>query len=361
MRTRFLPFGAAMALALGLLTAAPAAAYTVDEIAFPDGTSVFYSPFTGPATVTFSWVADSNDATFELRLRPLGGTAIHTKEVFIDPDTQTSPRTVNFSWPALTVGSARTYQVAVYRNNGTLQGSPESFQLSPPLVSIIGASPNPFFPWLDDGYKDVTNVGFRLAADSDAQARVFRPSSNGKCCGALVRNDDPVSLTAGNKNWLWDGTNDNGENLGKGNYFVRIWADDGVVAPALSKAVKVAIARSYRALDTKSKPARGYHHVGPVTSLVLGGDCIVFRNSSLQVLCQGARVSVYWRWGLSSVERIERASFVLETVRGCPRSIRRTGHTKHESSFTMNEDLAGASGDCRIVTAKITYSHPEQS
>jgi len=52
---------------------------------------------------------------------------------------------------------------------------------------------------------------------------------------------------------------------------------------------------------------------------------------------------------------------VLDTVEGCPRSIRRTGHTKHGSSFTMNEDLAGASGDCRLVTARITYSYPKAS
>jgi hypothetical protein len=124
----------------------------------------------------------------------------------------------------------------------------------------------------------------------------------------------------------------------------------------------VSIARTYRATGTKSKKASAYHHVGPVTALVLGGDCIVFRNDgTLQILCQGGKVSVYWRWGLSTDERIERASFGLETLEGCPRSIRRTGHTNHESSFTMNEDLVGASGDCHLVTARITYSYPKAS
>ena len=358
MRTRFLPFGAAMALALGLLTAAPAAATYAATITFPG--SEFYSPFSGPATVTFTFDGSENDATFELRLRPVGGTAIHRKPVFIDPDTQSSPQAVNLSWPALAVGSAKTFQVAVYRDGKPL-GSPESFLLKPPLVSIAGATPNPFFPWIDNGHKDTTNVRFGLAADAAAQARVFRPNSVGKCCGALVRNDDLGSPTAGNKNWIWDGTNDSGGNLGKGSYFVRIWANDGVVAPTLSKAMKVTIARTYRATTSRSKTANAYHHVGPVTPLVLGGDCIVYRSSSLQVLCQGGRVSVYWRWGLASDERIERASFVLDTVEGCPPSIRRTGHTKHESSFTMNEDLPGAAGDCRLITARITYSHPEQS
>ncbi len=72
--------------------------------------------------------------------------------------------------------------------------------------------------------------------------------------------------------------------------------------PRLSKGTNVAIARTYRATKTKSKTANAYHHVGPVTPLVLGGGCIVFRTaeSRLQILCQGGRVSVYWRWGLAS-------------------------------------------------------------
>ena len=136
---RLVPAGAALALVLGLLTAGPAAAvYEDPTITFPDGTSEFYSPFSGPATVTFTFDADSSDATFELRIRPLGGGAIHTKQVFIDPDTQSSPRDVSFSWPALSVTSSRTYQVAVYRG-GNLQGSPESFLLRPALVSITGS------------------------------------------------------------------------------------------------------------------------------------------------------------------------------------------------------------------------------
>jgi hypothetical protein len=362
MRTRFLTVGTAMAVALGLLTATPASAtYSVESITFPDGDAEFYSPFSGPATVTFSFIQTDADATFELRLRPLGGTAIQRRSVLIDPDTQSSPRSVRFAWPALSVRSARTYEVAVYRN-GTRQGVPESFLLKPPLASMTGATPNPFFPWIDDGYKDTTNVRFNLAAESDAQVRVFRPNRAGRCCGALVRNHDLGRLTAGNKNWVWDGKDGDGDNLRRGNYFVRIRADDGIVSPALSKATKVAIARTYRATKTKSKTASAYHHVGPVASLVIGGDCIIYRtNGDLQILCQGGRVSVYWRWGLASAERIERASFALDTVEGCPRSIRRTGHTKHGSSFTMNENLVGAAGDCLLVTARITYSYPQAS
>jgi hypothetical protein len=361
MRTRFLVVGIAMALGTGLLTASPAAASHTVLIEFPGGSGEFYSPFGGPATITFTIDPTDVDATFSLRLRPAGGTAVHTETAFVDAQDADGTKVVAFDWPAVLVNNPRTYEVVVYRSGGPLVQS-ESFLLRPRLVTITSVSPTPFFPWIDDLYKDETHVRLALAADAAAEARVYRPKTTGKCCGALVRNDGLGNLSAGDNSWDWDGRNNNGDNLAKGNYFVRVLADDGSVAPVLSKATKVAIARTYRATKTKSKTASAYHHVGPVTPLVLGGGCIVFRsNGNLQVLCQGARVSVYWRWGLSSVERIERASFVLDTVEGCPRSIRRVAHTKHDSSFTMNENLVGASGDCHLVTAKITYSYPKAS
>jgi hypothetical protein len=361
MRTRFLVVGIAMALGIGLLTASPAAASHTVLIEFPGGSGEFYSPFGGPATITFTIDPTDVDATFSLRLRPAGGTAVHTETAFVDAQDADGTKVVAFDWPAVSVSNPTTYEVVVYRSGGPLVQS-ESFLLRQRLVTITSVSPTPFFPWIDDLYKDTTHVRFAFAADAAAEARVYRPKTTGKCCGALVRNDGLGNLSAGDNSWDWDGRNDNGDNLAKGNYFVRVWADDGSVAPVLSKATKVAIARTYRATKSKSKTASAYHHVGPVTPLVLGGGCIVFRsNGNLQILCQGARVSVYWGWGLSSVERIERASFVLDTVEGCPRSIRRTGHTKHVSSFTMNEDLVGASGDCHLVTAKITYSYPKAS
>jgi hypothetical protein len=362
MRTRFLPVGVAMALGVCLLTASPAAAsYLVENIAFPDGNSEFYSPFSGPASIKFTFDGSESNATFNVRLRPAGSTAIHTEDVFVTPDEPGLFEVEGFSWPALSVNSPREYVVAVYRN-GT-QVASNSFFLRPPMVSITEATPNPFFPWLDDLYKDETHIKFALAADAATEARVYRANTTGRCCGALVRTDDLGSLTAGDHTWTWDGRDGGATNLAKGNYFVRLRTDDGIVAPALSKATKVAIARTYRATKTKSKTANAYHHVGPVTPLVLGGGCIVFRTAEgvLQILCQGGRVSVYWRWGLSSSERIERASFVRDNIAGCPRSIRRTGHTKHESSFTMNEDLVGAGGNCYLVTAKITYSYPKAS
>jgi hypothetical protein len=363
MRTRFLSLGAALALALALLTATPAAAaYTVDAITFPDGTSTFYSPFSGPATVTFSWDVDSSDATFELRLRPLGGSAIHKEPVFIDPDTHSSPREVRFSWPRLSVASARTYQVAVYRNN-VLQGQPESFQLRPPLTSITGATPNTFFPWVDDGYRDTTHVRFTLAEDADVEARVFRPKSTGACCGSLVRDETLGPLPAGGNEWMWDGRGEGGfaGNLPKGSYFVRIWADDGTLPAAISKPIEVTIARTYRASATRTKAGTAYHHTTEA-SLVRGGDCFVHAQGGfLQVDCHGGRMTVSYRWGLSSAQRIENASFAIDDPNNeCGPARRRTSRSKHESSITVTDSVSGITS-CRVVTARITYSFLKNS
>jgi hypothetical protein len=363
MRTRFLPLVAALALALGLLTAAPAtAAYAVDAITFPDGTSTFYSPFSGPATVTFSWDVGSNDATFELRLRPLGGSAIHREPVFIDPDTHSSPRAVPFSWPRLAVSSARTYEVAVYRNN-VLQGQPESFQLRPPLASITGATPNTFFPWIDDGYRDTTRVRFTLAEAAAAEARVFRPTSTGACCGSLVRGDTLGPLSAGDHAWIWDGRGEGGfgENLPKGSYFVKIWADDGTLPAAISKPFEVTIARTYRANATRTKAGTAYHHTTE-TSLVRGGDCFVHAQGGfLQIDCHGGRMTVSYRWGLGSAQRVEKASFAIDDPNNeCGPARRRTGRSKHGSAITVTDSVSGITS-CRVVTARITYSFLENS
>jgi len=352
----------ALALAIGLLTATPAAAAYAVTISFPGDRSEFYSPFSGPATVTFTFDVSDSDATFELRLRPAGATAIRKKTVLIDPDTQTSPRPVDFPWPALSVTSVKTYQVVVYRN-GTLQGSPESFLLKPRLATITSATPNPFFPWIDDEHKDETAIRFKLASAAATEAHVHRANSGGKCCGALVRNEDLGSLAAGTNTWNWNGRDGGGALLAKGDYFVKIRAEDLSNVVGWSKPVKVSIARTYRATRAMSKPARQYHHVGPITPLIAAGDCRVYvRDGILRILCQTAKVAVFWRWGLASNERIEKARFVIDNpTNGCPSSIWNVGHTSHESSFTVNDNVSGISGSCEVSTARITYSYPAQS
>ena len=358
MRTRLVPVGGALGLLLGLLTAAPAtAAYTVGPITFPSGSSTFYSPFSGPATIHFTFDGSENDATFSLRIRPTGGTAVHTENVLVDADDPAGFQDKTFDWPALTVNSARTYAVVVYRNDVALES--ESFLLKPRLATITGATPNPFLPWITDGYKDVTHVHFTLAADVvDAEARVFKANSSGKCCGSLIRDENLGSLSAGANQWDWDGRGE-GAFAGlrpKGNYFVKIWADDGTLPPAISKPFKVTIARTYRAFSTKSKPGTSYHHTTE-SALVRGGDCFLHNQGTfLQVDCHGAWMTVYYRWGLDADERVEKASFVISDPNNeCGPARRNPGHSKHESFLKVTDSVSGITS-CHIVTAKITYS-----
>jgi hypothetical protein len=363
MRLRILASATTIALAIGLLSAVPASAAYGVSIEFPGGNSTFYSPFGGPASITFTFVGSENDATFEARIRPAGGSKIHSKAYFIDPDLDVSPKTVSFTWPALSVTSAKTYVVSVYR--GGTQLASESFQLRPPLAKITGATPNPFFPWVDDGYRDTTNVRFTLQEAAQVEARVFKANAAGKCCGSLILDDELGPTSSGVNLWTWDGQGE-GEhgaagNRPRGNYFVKMRADTGQTTPAVSKPFKVRIERTYRATATKTKPGTQYARTTE-SALVRGGDCFVHAQGGyLQADCHGAKMSVFYRWGLTSVQRIERASFVIDNANSeCGAARRKPGHTTHESFLTVTDAVSGITS-CRIVTARITYSFPKQS
>jgi hypothetical protein len=363
MRKRLTALAGATAVGIAVLTAPPASAAHAVAIAFPGGNSEFYSPFEGPATVTFTIDQSDVDDTFKIRLRPTGDPAVYSESVFINAQDAAGSKVVDFDWPAISVSSATQYDVAVYRDGSAVEV--QSFFLRPKLVRITEIKPDPFLPWIDDNYKDTTTVSFALAADADVEARVFQATATGKCCADLVRTEALGALSAGPNAWVWDGQGSGAfaGNLPKGDYFVRIRADDGVIASAISSPVKVSIARTYRAKATRSKPARNYHHVGPSTPTALGGGCLTYVSvGNLIVLCQGGKISVYWRWGLSSEEKIVKQSFVLDSSPAdCPRKIRSTSHTKHESAFTVNEDLSDFRALCSLSTAKITYSYLQAS
>jgi hypothetical protein len=365
MRKRTLALTGSVAVGLTLLTAVPAAAAHTVTIAFPGGNSEFYSPFAGPATVTFTIDPSDVDDTFAIRLRPTGGSVIHSESVFVNAEDPSGTKVVDFDWPALSVANATQYDVAVYRDGAAV--AVQSFFLRPKLVRITDVSPDPFLPWIDDGYKDTTTVSFSLATDADAEARVFQATGTGKCCSTLVLSDTSglSSLSAGANTWTWDGQGSGtyAGNLPKGEYYIRIWADDGALGSAISNPFKVTLARTYREKATKSKPARNFHHQGPSTATALGGGCLTYISvDNLVILCQSGKMSVYWRWGLGSDEKIVNQSFVLESSNeDCPRKIRSTSHTKHESAFTVNEDLADFRALCALSTAKITYSYLQAS
>jgi len=361
MKRRLFSLAAVLALSVSLLTAAPASADHTVLIELP-GSSEYYSPFSGPATITFTIDPTDSDATFSLRLRPDGATAIHTETAFVNAQDADGTKVVPFDWPALSVNSPRVYEVAVYRGGGFVDV--QSFLLRPRLVTITGASPNPFLPKIDDGYKDTQNVNFKLSAGADAEARVYRPRTDGKCCGALVLNDNTgiSNLSAGAHTWNWDGQGEGtyAGNLPKGNYFVRIAATDLDAVTKISKPFKVTIARTYRAKSTMQKNGILMHHTGPVTSYRRGGNCFVTKDETdkdLWITCLSASFTVYWRWNLPTGGRIESQSFVYVHVSSeiCNG---KKGHTKTDSSLKV-----GGVGQfrCRVDKAKIVYSRPVAS
>jgi hypothetical protein len=365
MRLRILASSIALAIAIGLLSASPASASYSVTATFPGGGTEFYSPFDGPARISFAFAPSDPSRLYRVRLRRVNTTTILKTSFFsINPSSQSSPVVKNFSWPALSTTADRPYEVLVNPNGG---GPTQSFAfvLKPRLVRITGAAPNPFFPWIDDGYKDTTNVKFALEAAADAEARVYRATTSGGCCGPLILDASLGPRPSGSNAWAWDGQGEashgTGGNRPQGNYFVRIWASDGEIAPSLSKPFKVVIKRTYRATATKSKPGTQYHHTTE-SALVRGGDCFVHAQGGyLQVDCHGSKMSVYYRWGLSSVQQIQSASFVIDNSQSeCGTARRKAGHSKHESFLTVTDSVSGITS-CRIVTAKITYSFPKSS
>jgi hypothetical protein len=368
MRKRLLPVGVAMALALGLLTAAPAQAAYAATISFPGGNTDFYSPFDGDASIQFDF-NDFNDVVpdpsqlFRVRIRPVGGALIKSTPFSVNPATQSSPVTKTFSWPALSTNTDKAYEVLV-NPDGQPNIAVASFILHPRLVTIGTATPNPFLPWIDDGIKDTTNVKFTLGGDADAEARVYRPKTDGKCCGALVLTDSTGlnNLSPGIHTWTWDGQGEgaNAGNLSKGDYFVKIAATDPSAVTKISKPLKVTIARTYQDRATMQKDGMLMHHTGPVSSYRRGGNCFVSKDGTdrdLWITCLSASFTVYWRWALPTGSSIVSASFTY--VPGSSGVCNgKKGHTKIDSTLKV-----GGVGQfhCRVDKAKITYSHPVPS
>jgi hypothetical protein len=358
MRKRFLPIVTALALGLGLLTASPArAAYDIN-ISFPGGDTEFYSPFDGPASIEFTFDGSEPDTTFRARLRPVGGNTIETKFFSIDPDQLNSPVTREFSWNALSTNTERQYQVIV---DGGNVASSAVFTLKPRLVEITSITPSTFLPWIDDDYKDTTDINYRLAATSQPTIiRVFKSRTDGTCCASEVFEHDDGTQVVGNRDFEWNGRNTAGDLLPKGVYYVKITAEDPANLVRTSKPFKVTIARTYRKTATLEKNGIANHHTGPVTSYRRGGNCFVTKDETdkdLWITCLSASFKVYWRWNLPNGGRIESVSFVLIKVSSNICGAKK-GHTKTDSFLQV-----GGVGQfrCRVDKARITYSYLESS
>ncbi|HWL90726.1 MAG TPA: hypothetical protein VNP90_05125 [Actinomycetota bacterium] len=361
MKARVLSLGVALTLAFGLLTASPAAAAYTASITFPGGNTEFYSPFGGPASIQFDFQPGDPSRVFRVRLRPTGGAVIKTSYFSINPDSQTSPVTKQFSWPGLSANVDKPYQVLV-NPDGQANIAQASFILRPRLVSIVSASPNPFLPWIDDDIKDETTIRFKLAATSQpTEAHVYRANAQGKCCGDEVRFEDLGTRVPGTdlETWVWDGRNDSSGLLGKGDYFVKIRAEDPANVVKTSLPFKVSIARTYRANATLQKSATAYHHVGPVTAYLRGGNCFVTKaQTDLWITCLHAKFTIYWRWNLPNGGRVENVSWTFVPISGDICRFTK-GHTTTDS--WMRAGATSGQVRCRVDLARVTYSFLKNS
>lgn len=343
-------------LGAGVLTAPPAlAAYGV-LVQVP--ASSFYSPYGGPATVTFTFDPAESAAIFTVRIREPGHGSIKEKDFLVDPATQTSPHAVSFSWKELSVTAPTDYVVDVRRQDGGGVITNETFTLLPRLVSDLSAKPSPFYPLVQDGYKDRTRIGFSLAADTvDTVVHVYAADAYGRCCGTEIRTEDLGPLAAGSRRWTWDGTKDDASFAPKGSYFARFEATDTNAVSMISRAQKVEVTKGLiRLTATKEKRGSAYAREADEQETAIGGDCMVSRNTTsheASILCANADISVFWKWGLQSRERIESASFVIDGgYYGCHRKV---DHTATESVLRVHSPPTST---CSVITAKITYSYP---
>ena len=362
MRKRSIPLVLAATVLIGLLTAPAAhASFLVSSISFPNGAVTFYSGFAGPANITFTFddtctpTPGSCDptTTFQLRLREQGSaTNLHTENVTISPSTQTSPRTVPFDWPALQTNVQKKYEVAVYQ--GTTQKKVRAFTLKPYLVKITSISPNPFFPTIDDGFKDTTRIEWSLAANSNPVDLFIK---NG---GTELRHVHWDNRVAGNYSFTWNGENAASVVQPEGVYTVIVQSTDSGQVFGQSQS-NVVLDRFFPATGSKVQEGSAFHHRDPTVVLAAGGSCSLARLTTpkdLRIICNKARVRVYWRWVLTELDAaIQTQTFNLIAVPGytCGASIGRTGND------TWIQVGALGQRRCRVDKARITYSFTDES
>jgi len=357
---RKLAFGLAFVLSAGVLFGAPA-------VAAPDSYGAIVqlpsasasSPAGGPVTVTFTFDPGESGAVFTVRIFRPAHPVLKQKNYLVDPATDLSPHDVSFAWPAISVATPTNYTIDVRRQGDSTAMDIAVLTVLPTLVSKVSASPATFFPLVDDGYKDKTELSFSLAADTvDTTLHIYRADTYGRCCGAEVQTVAFGPLGHGNHSWSWDGIKNDLTPAGKGTYFVRIDATDTGAVSMISKALKVVIDRgTIRRSATKTKNGALYARVGSAHPTASGGNCSVWRSApTAGVLCANAEVTVYYRWGLKPNERVKSVSFKVE--HGYYVCTHKTGHTTAESFIKVHSPPRAS---CTIVSATIVYTYPYQA
>ena len=316
-----------------------------------------YSPFRGPVTVLFTFDEGDPARVFTLRLRRPGHGTIKEKDVLIDPGSGSSPMSVSFSFKELSVSSPTDYLIDVRRQGDGPVMTRERFTLLPKLVFAPSASPSPFYPIVQDGFRDTTRIGFSLSADTaETIVHIREADTYGRCCGADIRTADLGPLPRGDHTWSWNGMNGDAAAAAEGRYFVKVQVTDTNAVSMTSRAVPVELATGMiRRKATKEKKGSAFAGMTDERATALGGDCIVSRDAGVgtaNVLCANAAISIFWTWKLDAGERIESVGFKIDGgYYGCHA---KKGHTTSRSILRVS---APPTSTCTISTARITYSY----
>lgn len=343
-------------LVTGVLSAPPASAAFGAVVDLPDATH--YSPFGGPAVVTFTFDGAEPASIFTIRLRRPGSGVVREQDVLVDPASRSSPFAVPFSWPDISVDAPTDYVIDVRPQAGGSVVTSEPFTISPRLVYDVWAKPSRFYPLIDDGYRDTTTIRYALAVDTiSTTLKVIRPDADGRCCGAAIRTVDLGPRGAGTRRWTWNGTRDDASLVRQGIYFVKLQATDRDAITMTSRASKIEVATgTIRETATKRRVGSAFARTADERQTAIGGDCLVSRDTEAKtafVLCANAEISLFWKWRLDQGERIERVRFEIDGGSyGCNA---KKGSAKAESYLRVTSPPTST---CTVRSASITYSYP---
>jgi hypothetical protein len=360
MKRRAAPVIAALALAITMLTAAPAHAAFGYSITLPNGNaSTFFSPFSGPAAITITW-SSLNDPNESFTIRLLrGGSTIYSEIHNVSTPTASGQSSFDFQWPSQSVTSSTTYEVVIIRDGGQVKS--RTFTLKPHLVRITSINPNPFFPRVVNGYRDTTNITYRLEASSNPVViDIYRAAAGGVCCGTQVRHTVLSNVVLGTRHFIWNGTDDSAAKVAVGRYFVRITATafTGQTQSSNEALVKVALYR--RVPRSVSQNGNAFARRGGTARLRAGGSCSVVRDNTHRdalISCHDAAVKVFWHWNLPNSAKNKKASFALIGVPGY--TCRSTKGVTGSDSWLRSGGLGHSR--CRVDKARLSYTYLKPS
>jgi hypothetical protein len=226
-------------------------------------------------------------------------------------------------------------------------------------VKITSISPDPFYPTIDDGFRDTTTIRWDLVANSNPVELIIENSN-----GAEVRRRTWANRVAGSYSFIWNGENGSGQVQPEGEYTVIVEATDSGQVFRTTQST-VVLDRYFTAKRSRSQNGDAFHHRDTTTVLQSGGTCSVRRLTTphdVRIICADARVRVYWRWTLNEPDAtIQSQTFTLVAVPGytCGASFGRTGNDSGSDTWIQ----VGALGQrrCRVDKARVTYTFTDQS